>query len=344
MSITKMESNYVSVFKLDGVPILPPLITDEVRAAVADYRQKALGVEKRLEERRRLLMQNNIATQPIDCHLNDSDQQQQVKEDQQLNALTAHEQRMKELLQRQEEERLLLERSFREKTQELVALCAKTLAVTDSDVPRNGGEQISATCKTNRMKTPDLNPASSVSQLSLCDMSYDSCTEDTDDAAYQTCHANGTSEENGTNNESTLVEEDSAIAFSGNNPMETFAKNTMLSIKRYNDALNGNGQFDTLSQRMMELQQYRAATIINAYVRGYLTRRLFQTNEVQCIKRTIVDIVCLIVSWHTDALRGYKRYKICSSQRNHSDWGKFVLETSNCGPGLQAEENYIRAE
>ncbi|XP_050079371.1 uncharacterized protein LOC126567183 [Anopheles maculipalpis] len=191
-------------------------------------------------------------------------------------ALTTHEQRMMELLKKQEEERLMLEESFRQKTQELVALCAKSLTVEEE----NGND--SCSLMMTRTKTPDIHTASSVSQLSLCDVSYDSCT-DTDDAAYQTCHANGTSEENVNNSEHTLTEE---------------------TTTKHQDS-NGNDIISLLlPQRMTEYQQTRAATTINAYVRGYLTRRLFKTDEVQNIKRTIADIVCFIVSTQQTTVKG----------------------------------------
>uniref|UniRef100_A0A182YS81 Uncharacterized protein n=1 Tax=Anopheles stephensi TaxID=30069 RepID=A0A182YS81_ANOST len=200
-------------------------------------------------------------------------------------ALTTHEQRMMELLKRQEEERLMLEESFRQKTQELVALCAKSLPVEDNSgmavsANESGTMMLSASAVT-RTKTPDMHTASSVSQLSLCDVSYDSCT-DTDDAAYQTCHANGTSEENVNRSERTLTEDPSL----GND-----------SIRTHSNGQDNNGNDVIrllLPRRMTEVQQTRAATIINAYARGYLTRRLFQTDAVQNIKRTIADIVCFI--------------------------------------------------
>ncbi|KFB46073.1 AGAP003868-PA-like protein [Anopheles sinensis] len=194
------------------------------------------------------------------------------------NVLTSHEQRMVELLRRQEEERLLLEKSFRAKTQELVALCAKSLTTEGpvSNVPV--------------AKTPEFDPASSVSQLSLCDVSYDSCT-DTDDAAYQTCHANGTSEENVADIENIL---NNSLAKPFNDRAFVTAKANPCDLNRTKD-VNGNEQIAMLPQRMHQLQQHRAATIINAYVRGYLTRRLLQTEEVQTIKQTIIDILCFIM-------------------------------------------------
>uniref|UniRef100_A0A182W134 Centriolar coiled-coil protein of 110 kDa n=1 Tax=Anopheles minimus TaxID=112268 RepID=A0A182W134_9DIPT len=212
------------------------------------------------------------------------------------HALTIHERRMMELLKRQEEERLMLEQSFREKTQELVALCAKSLTV--QDVVETGNDVSSlgmSAC--NRTKTPDINVASSVSQLSLCDVSYDSCT-DTDDAAYQTCHANGTSEENVNNNEHTLTE-DQPLA-DGHDPIVMMTSATVRTTGIMQDK-NGNDVISVLPQRMTELQRTKAATIINAYARGYLTRRLFKTDEVQGIKGMIADIIRLIIRLQTQA-------------------------------------------
>uniref|UniRef100_A0A182SEY2 Uncharacterized protein n=1 Tax=Anopheles maculatus TaxID=74869 RepID=A0A182SEY2_9DIPT len=214
-------------------------------------------------------------------------------------ALTTHEQRMMELLKKQEEERLMLEESFRQKTQELVALCAKSLTVEHANNAMESGNDSSfmmSAGAVTRTKTPDIHTASSVSQLSLCDVSYDSCT-DTDDAAYQTCHANGTSEENVNNSEHTLTEDQSLTQ--GNDSIRyttTKAQDT-----------NGNDVISMLlPQRMTEFQQTRAATIINAYARGYLTRRLFKTDAVQSIKRTIADIVCFIISTQQTQANGMK--------------------------------------
>ncbi|XP_053667215.1 uncharacterized protein LOC128716317 [Anopheles marshallii] len=208
-------------------------------------------------------------------------------------ALTIHERRMMELLKRQEEERLMLEKSFREKTQELVALCGKSLTI-ECDVMGNEKNSMMMMPDCNRTKTPDINVASSVSQLSLCDVSYDSCT-DTDDAAYQTCHANGTSEENVNNNEHTLTEEQ---PLADRNDLFAMMNSSVRTMTKIQDS-NGNDVISLLPERMTELQQEKAATIINAYARGYLTRRLLKTDEVQSIKRTIADIICFIISSQT---------------------------------------------
>ncbi|XP_052889539.1 uncharacterized protein LOC128297865 isoform X2 [Anopheles moucheti] len=210
-------------------------------------------------------------------------------------ALTLHERRMMELLKRQEEERLMLEKSFREKTQELVALCGKSLTI-EEDVMDNEKSSMMMMPDCNRTKTPDIHVASSVSQLSLCDVSYDSCT-DTDDAAYQTCHANGTSEENVNNNEHTLTEDQPLVDGKHLYAMMNSSVHTTTKIQ---DS-NGNDVISLLPQRMIELQQQKAATVINAYTRGYLTRRLLKTDEVQSIKRTIADIICFIISSQTQA-------------------------------------------
>uniref|UniRef100_A0A182WUZ2 Uncharacterized protein n=1 Tax=Anopheles quadriannulatus TaxID=34691 RepID=A0A182WUZ2_ANOQN len=236
-------------------------------------------------------------------------------------ALTTHEQRMLELLKRQEEERLMLEQSFREKTQELVALCAKTLTIDEGNgmLAANGENHLSMSVSgTVRTKTPDLHTASSVSQLSLCDVSYDSCT-DTDDAAYQTCQANGTSEENVNNNsELTLTGNQSCTNDAG----RTIRSSVRRTANRTPDR-NGNEEFSLLPQRMLELQQHRAATIINAYARGYLTRRLFKTDEVQSIKRTIADIVCFIISLQSEGT-GRSRDTNLATAALRRDAGKHI--------------------
>ncbi|XP_058055589.1 uncharacterized protein LOC131207000 [Anopheles bellator] len=173
------------------------------------------------------------------------------------SALSEHEQRMAELLKRQEEERLLLEKSFREQTQELVALCAKSLPVAN-ETPTMAPSG-----------STDIKPALSVSLLSLCDVSYESCS-DTDDAAYQTCQNNGTSEERlSSNGETALAPASPRLDTNGNRRM---------------------------ANRIEEERLLRAGTIINAYARGYLTRRLFRTQKIQSIKQTIVDNLCLILN------------------------------------------------
>uniref|UniRef100_A0A182FSV6 Uncharacterized protein n=1 Tax=Anopheles albimanus TaxID=7167 RepID=A0A182FSV6_ANOAL len=173
------------------------------------------------------------------------------------NVLSEHEKRMKELLKRQEEERMQLERKFREQTEELVALCAKSTINENPPVP---GESGGATA---------LKTSSTVSMLSLCDISYDSCPETDTDAAYLTCNNNGTSDE----------------LLSGiEEPAATIVDT------------NGNGANHGIAFKDSLQRVQHAATIINAYARGYLTRRLFQTSEVQSIKQTIVDILTFIVS------------------------------------------------
>ncbi|XP_049547928.1 uncharacterized protein LOC125959161 [Anopheles darlingi] len=173
------------------------------------------------------------------------------------NALSEHEKRMKELLKRQEEERMLLERKFREQTEELVALCAK--ATINGNPPVSLESNGAAVLKTS----------STVSMLSLCDISYDSAPDTDTDAAYVTCNNNGTSDE----------------LLSG---IEEPAANTIDT--------NGNGGSHSIPLEDSLQRVQRAAIIINAYARGYLTRRLFQTSEVQSIKQTIVDILTFIVN------------------------------------------------
>ncbi|ETN58669.1 hypothetical protein AND_009714 [Anopheles darlingi] len=375
-----MEKKFVSAFKINGVPILPPLINDEVRAMINDSRQKAIEIERRILQKRKeaaaaaaavaaaaaagndlrpvkveaeetsLNSEETITNKadddddddddddPLKKHENeqlptemvdhrnghdDHDQSEQTPvegsslgddetptvicepdpeviaeeahkvdhvepEIDQLdscksksrsrrssncsgsststvnlsvesisNALSEHEKRMKELLKRQEEERMLLERKFREQTEELVALCAK--ATINGNPPVSLESNGAAVLKTS----------STVSMLSLCDISYDSAPDTDTDAAYVTCNNNGTSDE----------------LLSG---IEEPAANTIDT--------NGNGGSHSIPLEDSLQRVQRAAIIINAYARGYLTRRLFQTSEVQSIKQTIVDILTFIVN------------------------------------------------
>ncbi|CAH1399321.1 unnamed protein product, partial [Nezara viridula] len=48
------SSGYVSCFRIKGVPILPPILTDEERRQCRIYKQQAIDVEKRLQEKRLL--------------------------------------------------------------------------------------------------------------------------------------------------------------------------------------------------------------------------------------------------------------------------------------------------
>lgn len=57
----------------------------------------------------------------------------------------------------------------------------------------------------------------------------------------------------------------------------------------------------TASSEQMEmytLEEVRAANIIAAYMRGYLTRRLFKTTKVQTIVKTIRDTLLFILDMH----------------------------------------------
>ncbi|XP_026479147.1 uncharacterized protein LOC113385507 [Ctenocephalides felis] len=58
MSKKHPSTNYTSCFKIDGVPILPPLLTPEKRKEMAYYKQLALAVEERI----RLLKENKSET------------------------------------------------------------------------------------------------------------------------------------------------------------------------------------------------------------------------------------------------------------------------------------------
>ncbi|XP_050084923.1 uncharacterized protein LOC126570886 [Anopheles aquasalis] len=173
------------------------------------------------------------------------------------NVLSEHEKRMKELMKRQEEERMLLERKFREQTEELVALCAK------STIDGNPAVSVESNGPAG------LKTSSTVSMLSLCDISFDSCPDTDTDAAYLTCNNNGTSDE---------------LLSGVDGPTATTIDT------------NGNGGSHGLPLQDSQQKVQHAATIITAYARGYLTRRLFQTSEVQSIKQTIVDILTFIVS------------------------------------------------
>ncbi|XP_058813106.1 centriolar coiled-coil protein of 110 kDa isoform X2 [Topomyia yanbarensis] len=49
-----MNSHFISFFKINGVPILPPLITPEIRAETIRYRQCAQDVEHRIQESKKV--------------------------------------------------------------------------------------------------------------------------------------------------------------------------------------------------------------------------------------------------------------------------------------------------
>jgi len=50
----------------------------------------------------------------------------------------------------------------------------------------------------------------------------------------------------------------------------------------------------------------RAATIINAHARGFLVRRLFQTEQIQRIVQTIRDTLIFVLNLHMDTLNNPK--------------------------------------
>ncbi|XP_028899771.2 uncharacterized protein LOC105218056 isoform X2 [Zeugodacus cucurbitae] len=76
------------------------------------------------------------------------------------------------------------------------------------------------------------------------------------------------------------------------------------SVGRANGATNGmsNSRRQSLNTKTCEEDARRAsaATKINAYVRGYLVRRLFQTEQVQRVVQTIKDTLIFVLSLHME--------------------------------------------
>ncbi|XP_059618664.1 uncharacterized protein LOC132263101 [Phlebotomus argentipes] len=66
-----MDSAYTSIFKIDGEPILPPLMTEAVRLEMRQYREQALKLEERLKHMKELSKMNSSALDSTQDNLED---------------------------------------------------------------------------------------------------------------------------------------------------------------------------------------------------------------------------------------------------------------------------------
>lgn len=56
----------------------------------------------------------------------------------------------------------------------------------------------------------------------------------------------------------------------------------------------------TLDQQTLDMIRHHAASKINAYARGFLVRRLFQTEQIQRIVQTIRDTLIFVINLHME--------------------------------------------
>ncbi|XP_055604781.1 centriolar coiled-coil protein of 110 kDa [Uranotaenia lowii] len=223
---------------------------------------------------------------------------------------TEHENRMKDLLKRQEEEQRQLQESFRRQQEELMQMLptpdvdqihTSTPLLTspnESLVGTDNAQNILSFRKLNISSKDFVNRSesqSSISHLSSSqtlfipsDSSRTSADFDESTELYKTC--NNYSSDNKTNE-------------------EVHENYNFKSIRNYLESINSNVEDKDLkklshletTQRNYDQKSCplnNAATIINAHVRGYLTRRLFQTDRVQKIVQVIRDTLLFILDMH----------------------------------------------
>ncbi|XP_037920800.1 uncharacterized protein LOC119657787 isoform X2 [Hermetia illucens] len=95
-----------------------------------------------------------------------------------------------------------------------------------------------------------------------------------------------------------------------------------------------------------------AATIINAYVRGYLTRRLFRTEHVQNIVQTIRDTLLFVLDFHRETEHDLSEENILFKARLlqqltsacHSLQSVFQLPTGEKMEIIARDRAYLRAK
>ncbi|XP_029711735.1 uncharacterized protein LOC109427424 isoform X1 [Aedes albopictus] len=249
-----------------------------------------------------------------------SDCQQRMKEMQ-----AEHERRVKELLKRQEEEQLKLQESFRQQQEELMKMLpmplldqihTSTPLLTSPDEStvgeEEGGDAAKPSFRTLNISSKDFvnnnesqssigHASSSRHTVVSSDASRTSLDLENSDELYRTCENNVLSRRASAGGEPSVLSSSSRDA-NGNGPYDD-VRNYLETIGQslQDDDLKQLSRLDTNDRPSYDQQtriRHQAASLINAYARGYLTRRLFQTGHVQKMVQVIRDTLLFILDLH----------------------------------------------
>ncbi|KAL1403014.1 hypothetical protein pipiens_019554 [Culex pipiens pipiens] len=220
---------------------------------------------------------------------------------------TEHQQRKAALLKRQQEEQLALQERFRVQQEELMTMLLDSEAVLDeihtsTPLPTSPNEstvendedspalqsfrKLNISTKqfshSNQSQSSIDNLSSSQTLLFSSNASRTNSDFEDSNELFKTCN-NDTNDINGN------------IQLEGIRSYAETIKKTLLDRD-----LCELTQFDRLGEPG-DLVRRQAASVINAYARGYLTRRLFQTERVQKVIQVIRDTLLFILDLHHES-------------------------------------------
>lgn len=287
--------------------VTPKSATTPVKKLKSPYESASKVSQKNAGKGRLKVTRKGNTTAVSSCDLKPevTDCQQRIREIQ-----VEHEMRVMKLLKRQEEEQLLLQESFRRQQEELMKMLpAPVLDQIHTSTPLLVSPNESTCDEDNQRMLPSFrklnisskefvhnndsqssigNISSSQTLFVSSNTSRTSADFEDSDELYKTC-------ENNSNNNRTSDDVNGNLQYHG--------------IRNYIETI-GQGLQDKDLQELSRLVnteetpcfrsgvQHHAASVINAYARGYLTRRLFQTDRVQKVVQIIRDTLLFILDLH----------------------------------------------
>lgn len=226
-----------------------------------------------------------------------SDCQQRIKDMQ-----AEHERRVKELLKRQEEEQLKLQESFRQQQEELMKMLPMPLldqihtstplltspdeSTVDEQLAKPSFRTLNISSKdfvNNNDSQSSIGHVSSRHTIVSSDTSRTSLELENSDELYRTCEYNNAAVSHRDSNGNGQFDD-----------VRSYLESIGQSLQ--DDDLKQLSKLDTIEQPFNK--RHQAASLINAYARGYLTRRLFQTDHVQKMVQVIRDTLLFILDLH----------------------------------------------
>ncbi|XP_062537535.1 uncharacterized protein LOC134205885 isoform X2 [Armigeres subalbatus] len=233
-----------------------------------------------------------------------SDCQQRI-----LDMQAEHERRVKELLGRQEEEQRKLQESFRQQQEELMKMLPMPLmnqihtstplltspdesVVDQEEAAKPSFRSLNISSKdfaNNNESQSSIGHPSSTHTFVSSDASRTSLEFENSDDLYRTCENNAVSAR------SSLGDANGNTQF---NDVRSYLETIGRSLQ--DDDLKQLSILDTIEKpsNKQTLIRHNAASLINAYARGYLTRRLFQTEHVQKMVQVIRDTLLFVLDLH----------------------------------------------
>lgn len=248
---------------------------------------------------------------PANQSIASNDDSCQLRRIQQIQA--EHQQRMAELMRRQEEEQLALQERFRRQQEELMTMLPPPVLDeihTSTPLPASPNE---STVEDQDRDQDDQQPVLqsfrklniSAKQFSLNNQSQSSIDNlSSSQTLLLSSNVSRASSDFEDSNELFKTCNNDTNDVNGNVQLEGI-RNYAETIKKtlHDRDLRELSQFVKVEERFSEpdLVRNQAASVINAYARGYLTRRLFQTDRVQKVIQVIRDTLLFILDLHHES-------------------------------------------